>query len=132
MSQYVTLTMKRDMYDEIIDDLMIYCSNLNNYSSMEETVHLIDALEEKYQEDMVKQSMDFQQYQEYERLFEEHFKNNGGNLNDVQIDEYRNFHKINQVLEDYKEGEALDILDSKQQFCLVLDIINVMEEVMYR
>lgn len=127
MSSSVTLNMRTEMYSEIIDDLISYCSNLDNYYEMEEAVHLIDALEELYQEDMTKRNNEFKKYQEYEKLFEERFKNNDMKLTDAQINEYTKFGKVNQLLEDYKEGGTLDILDIKQQFFLVLDIINVME-----
>ena len=128
MGTYVTLTMRTDMYREIIDDLISYCSNLDNFFEMQEAVHLIDSLEEEYQEDMDKQTIGFEQYQEYEKLFHERFKSTDGKLNDIQINEYKNFHKINKVIEDYKEDGALSVLDTKQQFFLVLDLINSMEE----
>ena len=127
MGQYVTLTMRTDMYREIIDDLISYCSNLDNFFEMQDAVHLIDALEDEYNESMNKQSISFEKWQEYEKLFQERFKDNDGNLDDVQINEYKNFHKVNQVLEDYKENGALIILDTKKQFFLVLDLINAME-----
>lgn len=128
ISSYVTLNLRTNVYGEIIDALMTYCSKLDNYWDMEECVHIIDSLEELYQEDMVKQNKDYEQWREYEKLFNERFKNNTGNLNNIQIDEYKNFHKVNRVIEEYKEGGVVDVLDVKQQFCLVLDLINSMGE----
>ena len=124
MSQYVTLTLHTHDYDQIIEALMAYCSNLNDYWDMQDAVHLIDTLEEIYHEDIGKQSKESQQWMEYEELFNEYFED--GN---IDMDEYRNFNKVNEVLEDYKEGGCLDILDSKQQFFLVLDLLNAMKDV---
>ena len=118
MSQYVNLTLHTHVYDQIIEALMAYCSSLNDYWDMQDAVHVIDTLEEMYNEDMVKQNKESQQWMEYEKLFNERFE-------DGNIDEYRNFNKVNKVLEDYKIGGCLDILDEKQQFFLVLDLINV-------
>lgn len=47
MSQYVTLTLKENVVQEIIDDLELYCKDLDNYYEIEETVHLIDYLNEE-------------------------------------------------------------------------------------
>lgn len=120
------------MYHEIIDNLMCYCSKLDNYYSMEEAVHLIDALEEEYQHDMNKQNKKYLEWQEYEKLFNERFKDgefrdNDGNINEKGMVEYKNFHKVNNVLNDYKEAGMLDILDDKQNFFLVLDLLNAMK-----
>lgn len=123
MSKYVTLTLHTHVYDQIIEGLMTYCSNLDSYWDMQDVVHVIDALEEMYNEDMGKQNKESQQWMEYEKLFNERFED--GNIDNFGIDEYRNFHKVNKVLEDYKIGGCLDILDEKQQFFLVLDLINV-------
>ena len=64
----------------------------------------------------------------HEKLFEEHFKNNDGKLDEKAINEYRNFNKIINVINDYQYGGTLDVLDEKQKFYLVLDIINAMED----
>lgn len=120
------------MYDEILEDLISYCSNLDDYWDMRDSVHLIDALEKMYSEDMVKQNKELQQWNEYEQLFLEHFENdefrdNDGNINEKGMYEYKNFNKVNKVLKDYIEGGTLDILDSKQNFCLVLDLLNAIK-----
>lgn len=133
MSSYVTLTLHTHMYDEILEDLISYCSNLDDYWDMRDSVHLIDALEKMYSEDMVKQNKELQQWNEYEQLFLEHFENdefrdNDGNINEKGMYEYKNFNKVNKVLKDYIEGGTLDILDSKQNFCLVLDLLNAMKD----
>lgn len=133
MSSYVNLTINTSMYQQIMDALMSYSTNLDNYYDIEEIIHLIDALEEEYQYDMNKQNKDYMLWQEYEKLFHERFKvgkfrNDEGNINEKGMYEYKNFNKVNKVLEDYKEGGTLDILDEKQQFCLVLDLINVMRD----
>lgn len=132
MSSYVTLTLHTHMYDEILEDLISYCSNLDDYWDMRDAVHLIDALEKMYSEDMVKQNKELQQWNEYEQLFLEHFENdefrdNDGNINEKGMYEYKNFNKVNKVLKDYIEGGTLDILDSKQNFCLVLDLLNAIK-----
>ncbi len=123
MSKYVTLTLHTHVYDQIIEGLMTYCSNIDGYWDIQDIVHVIDALEEMYNEDMGKQNKESQRWMEYEKLFNEQFKD--GNIDNFEVDEYRNFHKVNNVLEDYKVGGSLDILDEKQQFFLVLDLINV-------
>lgn len=117
MGNYVTLTMTTGMYREIIDDLIEYCSNLNNYWSMEDAVHLIDALEEEYNEDMSKQNKEFIKHQKYEKLFAE--RNDEFNVN-----KYENFQKINKIFEKYMEDDIISIFDEKQQFYLIMDIIN--------
>ena len=126
MSKYVTLTLHTHVYDQIIEGLMTYCSSLDGYWDIQDVVHVIDALEELYNEDMGKQNKESQRWMEYEKLFNERFKD--GNIDDFGVDEYRNFHKVNNVLEDYKVGGSLDILDEKQQFFLVLDILNTMNK----
>ena len=119
MGQYVTLTLHVHVYDQIIEAIMAYCSNLNDYWDMQDAVHVIDTLEELYHEDMVKQNKESQQWMEYEELFNKYFED--GNID-------MNFDKVNEVLEDYKEGGTLDILDDKNQFFLILDILNAMNE----
>lgn len=47
MSRYVTLTLNENVVQEIIDDLELYCKDLDNYYEIEETVHLIDCLNEE-------------------------------------------------------------------------------------
>ena len=133
MSQYITLKLSMAMYQEIISTLQNYCSKLDNYEDMGDIVHLIDYLEEEYQQGIAKQNREFIEWQEYEKLFKERFNNEefrgtDGNLNKQAIHEYVNFNKVNEVLEDYKEGGSLNILDNKQQFFLVLDLINSMDK----
>ena len=133
MSQYITLTMRTDIFDEIITDLRSYCSNLDNYYDMESAVHLIDFLFDEYFRSMEEQDREFKEWQKYEELFLEHFKNedyldNDGKINEQGVYEYKNFNKVNKVLKDYKEGGTLDILDEKQQFFLVLDLLNAIKE----
>lgn len=133
MSQYITLSMRIDLFDEIINGLREYCTQLDNYYDVESVVHLIDYLFEEYFKSMEEQDKEFKEWQEYEELFLEHFENedyldNDGKINEKGVYEYKNFNKVNKVLEDYKEGGCLDILDSKQQFFLVLSILDVMEE----
>ena len=133
MTQYITLSMRIDLFDEIINGLREYSTQLDNYYDMESVVHLIDYLFEEYFKSMEKQDKEYKEWQEYEKLFLERFENpefrdNDGNINEKGMYEYKNFNKVNKVLEDYKEGGTLDILDEKQQFFLVLDILNAMEE----
>lgn len=133
MSSYVTLTMRVDLFDDLINGLRSYCTQLDNYYDMESVVHLIDYLFEEYFRSMEEQDKEFKEWQEYEELFLERFKNedfldDDGKINEKGVYEYKNFNKVNKVLEDYKEGGTLDILDSKQQFFLVLNILDVMEE----
>ena len=130
MSQYITLTMRTDTFDGLMNNLRSYCSNLDEYYEIEDTVHLIDYLYEEYFRSMEEQDKEYKEWQEYEELFLEHFENedyldNDGRINEKGVYEYKNFNKVNKVLEDYKEGGSLDILDSKQQFFLVLNLINV-------
>ena len=131
MTSYVTLNLRIDLFDELINDLREYCTQLNNYYEIESGIHLIDLLFEEYFKSMEEQDKQFKEWQEYEELFLEHFKNedyldNDGRINEKGVYEYKNFNKVNKVLEDYKEGGSLDILDEKQQFFLVLDLLNAM------
>lgn len=133
MSSYVTLSMRVDLFDEIINGLREYCTQLDNYYDMESVVHLIDYLYEEYFKSMEEQDKEFKEWQEYEELFLEHFENedyldNDGRINEKGVYEYKNFNKVNKVLENYKEGGSLDILDNKQQFFVVLDILNAMNK----
>lgn len=133
MSSYVTLTMRVDLFDEIINGLREYCTQLDNYYDMESVVHLIDYLFEEYFRSMEEQDKEFKEWQEYENLFLERFENpefrdNDGNINERGVYEYKNFNKVNKVLKDYKEGGTLDILDEKQKFFLVLDLLNAINE----
>lgn len=131
MSSYVTLSMRTDTFDQILNCLRLYCSNLDEYYEMEDTVHLIDFLYEEYFKSKEEEDKQYREWQEYEELFLERFKNedyldNDGRINEKGMYEYKNFNKVNKVLEDYKEGGSLDILDEKQQFFLVLDLLNEM------
>lgn len=133
MSSYVTLSMRIDTFDEIINDLREYCTQLDNYYDMESCIHLIDYLFEEYFKSKEEEDKEFKEWQEYEELFLEHFENedyldNDGKINEKGIYEYRNFNKVNKVLEDYKEGGTLNILDEKQQFFLVLNLLNAMKK----
>lgn len=133
MSQYITLSMRIDLFDSLINGLREYCTQLDNYYDMESCIHLIDFLFEEYFKSMEKQEKEFKEYEKYEELFLERFKNedfldDDGRINERGVYEYKNFNKVNKVLEDYKEGGCLDILDSKQQFFLVLSILDVMGE----
>lgn len=133
MSSYVTLNLRIDLFDEIINGLREYCTQLDNYYEMESVVHLIDFLFEEYFKSMEEQDREYKEWQEYEKLFLERFENlefldNDGKINERGVYEYKNFNKVNKVLEDYKEGGNLDILDEKQQFFLVLNILNAMNK----
>lgn len=133
MSQYITLSMRTDTFDEILNALRSYCSNLDNYYDMESCVHLIDYLFEEYFKSMEEQDKELKEWQEYEELFLERFENpqfrdNDGNINQKGMYEYKNFNKVNKVLKDYQEGGTLDILDSKQNFFLVLDLLNAINK----
>lgn len=133
MSQYVTLNLRIDLFDELINDLREYCTQLDNYYEIESGIHLIDLLFEEYFKSMEKQDKEFKEWQEYEELFLEHFEkedylDNDGKINEKGVYEYKNFNKVNKVLEDYKEGGSLDILDEKQQFFLVLDLLNAINK----
>ena len=48
MSSYVTLTMRIDTFDELINDLRTYCTQLDNYYDIESGIHLIDYLYDEY------------------------------------------------------------------------------------
>ena len=133
MSQYITLSMRTDTFDEILNALRSYCSNLDEYYEMEDTVHLIDYLYEEYFKSMEEQDKEYKEWEKYEELFLERFENpefrdDDGNINERGVYEYKNFNKVNKVLEDYKEGGTLDILDNKQQFFLVLDLLNAINK----
>lgn len=133
MSQYVTLNLRIDLFDEIINGLREYCTQLDNYYDMESCVHLIDYLFDEYFKSMEEQDREYNEWQEYEELFLERFKDgefldNDGKINERGVYEYKNFNKVNKVLNDFKEGGSLDILDEKQQFFLVLSILDVLEE----
>lgn len=133
MSSYVTLSMRTDTFDQILNNLRSYCSNLDEYYEIEDTVHLIDFLFEEYFKSMEEQDKELKEWQEYEELFLERFKNedfldDDGKINEKGMYEYKNFNKVNKVLEDYKEGGTLDILDEKQQFFLVLDLLNAINK----
>lgn len=133
MSSYVTLSMRTDTFDQILNNLRSYCSNLNEYYEIEDTVHLIDFLYDEYFKSKEEEDREFREWEKYEALFLEHFENedyldNDGKINEKGVYEYKNFNKVNKVLEDYKEGGSLDILDNKQQFFVVLDILNAMNK----
>lgn len=133
MSSYVTLSMRTDTFDGILNNLRSYCSYLDEYYEIEDVVHTIDFLYEEYFKSTEKQDKEYKEWEKYEKLFLERFKNedfldDDGKINEKGMYEYKNFNKVNKVLEDYKEGGTLDILDEKQQFFLVLDILNAMEE----
>ena len=133
MSQYITLTMRTDTFDGLMNNLRSYCSNLDEYYEIEDTVHLIDYLYEEYFKSMEKQDKEYKEWQEYEKLFLEHFENpefqeNDGTINEKGMYEYKNFNKVNNVLNDFKEGGMLDILDEKRQFFLVLRILDILGE----
>lgn len=133
MSQYITLTMRTDTFDGLMNNLRLYCSNLDEYYEIEDTVHLIDYLYEEYFKSMEKQDKEYKEWQEYEKLFLEHFENpefqeNDGTINEKGMYEYKNFNKVNNVLNDFKEGGTLDILDEKRQFLLVLRILDILGE----
>lgn len=129
MSTYVTLSMRTDTFDEIMNGLRSYCMQLDNYYDIESCVHLIDYLYEEYFKSKEEEDKEYKEWQEYEKLFLERFENpefrdNDGGINEKGMYEYKNFNKVNKVLEDYKEGGTLDILDEKQQFFLVLSILD--------
>ena len=131
--KYVNLSINTGMYQYIMNALMSYVTSLDNYYDIDEMVHIIDILEEDYQKDMYEQNEEFKKWQEYEKLFHERFKDgkfrdDDGNINEKGMNEYINFHEVNKVIEDYKESGALDI-DDEQQFYLVLDILNKMENI---
>ena len=75
MSQYITLSMRIDTFDEIINGLRLYCTQLDNYYDMESVVHLIDYLFEEYFKSMEEQDREYKEWQEYEKLFLERFEN---------------------------------------------------------
>ena len=122
MGQYVNIYMSVTMYRNIIDALMEYTTNLEEFFEIEDAIHMIDALEELYSEDMGKQNKGFIQWQNRQKLFKEKFKDGEG------IFEQMNYYKINNIIEKYKEEEELTIEDEEEQFNLILDILEVFKE----
>lgn len=119
MSQHVTLFMSVNMYRNIIDALMEYTANLDEFFEIEDAVHLIDALEDEYNADMAKQNKEFIQWQNRQKLFREKFKIGEGKF------EQMNYNKIDNIIEKYKEEEELIIESEEEQFNLILDILDV-------
>ena len=122
MGQYVNIYMSVTMYRNIIDALMEYTTNLEEFFEIEDAIHLIDALEEEYSEDMAKQNKEYLQWQNRQKLFKEKFKTGEG------IFEQMNYYKINNIIEKYKEEEELTIESEEEQFNLILDILEVFKE----
>lgn len=122
MGQYVNIYMSVTMYRSIIDALMEYTEKLDEFFEIEDAIHMIDALEELYSEDMGKQNKGFIQWQNRQKLFKEKFKTGEG------IFEQMNYYKINNIIEKYKEEEELSIEGEEEQFNLILDILEVFKE----
>lgn len=122
MGQYVNIYMSVNMYRSIIDALMEYTEKLDEFFEIEDAIHMIDALEELYSEDMGKQNKGFIQWQNRQKLFKEKFKTGEG------IFEQMNYYKINNIIEKYKEEEELSIEGEEEQFNLILDILEVFKE----
>lgn len=122
MSQYVTLFMSVTMYRNIIDALMKYTEDLDEFFEIEDAIHMIDALEEEYSEDMAKQNKEFLQWQNRQKLFKEKFKTGEGKF------EQMNYYKINNIIEKYKDEEELSIEGEEEQFNLILDILELFKE----
>ena len=122
MGQYVTLFMSVTMYRSIIDALMEYTTDLDEFFEIEDVIHLIDALEEEYNEDMAKQNKEFLQWQNRQKLFKEKFKDGEGKF------EQMNYYKINNIIEKYKEEEELSMSDEEEQFNMILDILELFKE----
>ena len=125
MGQYITLTIKSNVYQNIIDGLMEYCSNLNEYFEIEEAVHLIDALEDERMEDSAKRQKEFEKYQEYQKLFIEY---RNGKVGKEELLKYRDFNRINDIIEKTMEDGAITFLDEKQRFMFIMDILDKLKE----
>ena len=119
MGQYVNIYMSVTMYRSIIDALMEYTEKLDEFFEIEDAIHMIDALEELYSEDMGKQNKGFIQWQNRQKLFKEKFKTGEG------IFEQMNYYKVNNIIEKYKDEEELSIEGEEEQFNLILDILEV-------
>ena len=103
MSQYINISMRTDTFDQILNNLRSYCSNLNEYYEIEDTVHLIDFLFEEYFKSKEEEDKEFKEWQEYEELFLERFENpefrdDDGNINQEGMYEYKNFNKVNKCI----------------------------------
>ena len=119
MSTYYTCSFSSHVWDEIISHLMDSVQLQEDYYDIEELVHLIDSIESSIEEDRVKKNADFKKSIEYERLFNEC---------DKTIEDYDLFRKFDTVVEDYIEGGVLDLSDDYQQFCFVMDLLEVLEK----
>lgn len=122
MGQYVNIYMSVTMYRSIIDALMEYTEDLDEFFEIEDAIHMIDALEELYSEDMGKQNKGFIQWQNRQKLFKEKFKTGEG------IFEQMNYYKVNNIIEKYKEEEELSMPDEEEQFNMILDILELFKE----
>ena len=122
MGQYVNIYMSVTMYRSIIDALMEYTEKLDEFFEIEDAIHMIDALEELYSEDMGKQNKGFIQWQNRQKLFKEKFKTGEG------IFEQMNYYKVNNIIEKYKEEEELSMPDEEEQFNMILDILELFKE----
>ena len=122
MGQYVNIYMSVTMYRSIIDALMEYTEKLDEFFEIEDAIHLIDALEEEYSEDMAKRNKEYLQWQNRQKLFREKFKDGEGKF------EQMNYYKINNIIEKYKEEDELSMPDEEEQFNMILDILELFKE----
>lgn len=115
MSYYVTLYVSKNVYNEILDAIIDAVHTKDNYYEISDLVHLLDHLEDLYQEDAGKQNKDFLRWQKYEELFD---------AKESLHPEY--FSKIDDILDEYADNPLSTIeIDERDRFHLIHQIIDV-------
>ena len=118
MSQYVNLEMSYTTYSQLCDAVMEATKYAEDYSEIEELVHLFDFLEDEYERDLGKKNKDYKTWRLHEELFR-----------DKKIYHHQYFHSVERIFDDYEENELLDLNISEQdKFHLICEIIDVFKK----
>lgn len=121
MSYYLNLYVSHNVYNEITEAIMDATKTKDCYYEISDLVHLLDHLEELYEEDSAKRNKEFQKYQEYQELFEEKKPYHA---------EY--FNKIKKVLDENEENGSFkwtfDKEAERDEFHMICEIIDAFME----
>ena len=118
MSQYVNLEMNYTTFCELCDAVRTAAIHTEGYENIEDLVHLVDFLEEEYERDSNKQSLDYETWKLHEELFQ-----------NKEIYHHEYFYKVENVLDEYAKDSLYKWdIPEREKFHLICNLIDVFKK----
>ncbi len=115
MSQQVNLEMPYSTFLELCDAVENAATHADGFNQIQELVHLVDFLEDEYQRDCARQTIDYETWKLHEELFQ-----------NKEMHHHQYFYPVERVLEDYEDRNLLKwTISERDKFHLICELIDV-------